>query len=230
MKTKICSKCKAEKSLNNFSPDNRYPGKDKYLAKCKDCKNQYERQKYAKSRIDSGKPYVELNRDKVATKYLEEKICKTCFIELPRGEFYKFKDGSLNPDCKVCAREKVKIKFKEQNSETREKRNKFIRDYYKANPHLVNEISRRKRLREKQATPKFAKISEINNIYKQAHKQGLTVDHIIPLNSKYVTGLHVEHNLTILPRIDNIKKGNRYWPDMPVIDTELKQLAERFYK
>ena len=42
------------------------------------------------------------------------------------------------------------------------------------------------------------------------------VDHIVPLKSKVVCGLHVEHNLRVIPGTDNIKKGNRYWPDMPV--------------
>jgi hypothetical protein len=41
------------------------------------------------------------------------------------------------------------------------------------------------------------------------------VDHIVPLRSKYVSGFHVEHNLQVIPKIDNLKKGNWRWPDMP---------------
>ncbi len=80
----------------------------------------------------------------------------------------------------------------------------------------------------KKAIPKWADFKKMNEIYKSADGE-FHVDHIIPLTSKYVSGLHTEDNLQLLPAKDNIVKGNRYWPDMPVIDKELKSLAERYY-
>jgi hypothetical protein len=41
------------------------------------------------------------------------------------------------------------------------------------------------------------------------------VDHVVPLRSKLVCGFHVAHNMEVMPAADNIKKGNRFWPDMP---------------
>jgi len=44
MKTKICTKCKKEKSLDKFNRDTRY-SKDGRQARCKICENVYERKR-----------------------------------------------------------------------------------------------------------------------------------------------------------------------------------------
>ena len=38
------------------------------------------------------------------------------------------------------------------------------------------------------------------------------VDHVIPLQGEYVSGLHVETNLRIVEGAENLRKGNRYEP------------------
>jgi hypothetical protein len=41
-----------------------------------------------------------------------------------------------------------------------------------------------------------------------------SVDYIVPLKHPLVCGLHVEHNLRVVPLVENILKGNNTWPDM----------------
>lgn len=78
---------------------------------------------------------------------------------------------------------------------------------------------RRSKLR--QATPSWASCALILGFYEEAAIMSQTtgivhhVDHIVPLTSKYVCGLHCEANLRVLPGAENISKSNRKWPDMP---------------
>jgi hypothetical protein len=41
------------------------------------------------------------------------------------------------------------------------------------------------------------------------------IDHIVPLQSKIVCGLHIGCNIQVIPAIQNHKKSNLIWPDMP---------------
>ena len=71
-----------------------------------------------------------------------------------------------------------------------------------------------------QATPIWADFDAILKIYEMAQSMRdsgvpCEVDHIIPLRSNLVCGLHVESNLQIVNPMTNNKKGNRWWPNMP---------------
>jgi len=57
--------------------------------------------------------------------------------------------------------------------------------------------------------PTYKDPEQIAAIYQQAAALGLEVDHVIPLRGENVCGLHVENNMQILTRAENIKKGNR---------------------
>lgn len=59
-------------------------------------------------------------------------------------------------------------------------------------------------------TPSWVDQDAVNAIYLRARELGQTVDHVIPLRGKNVSGLHVASNLQIVPRSFNSSKGNRF--------------------
>jgi len=77
-----------------------------------------------------------------------------------------------------------------------------------------------RRAKERRATPSWANAFFIHEAYELAalrtEMTGVEwhVDHIVPLQSKRVCGLHWEGNFQVIPAIENAAKGNRHWPDM----------------
>lgn len=87
-------------------------------------------------------------------------------------------------------------------------------------PHRNKRLATR-RAAQRNATPAWADHEAISRMYESAY--ALTratgvkhnVDHIVPLISPLVCGLHVEHNLRVVTQRENYSKNNRWWPDMP---------------
>lgn len=90
-----------------------------------------------------------------------------------------------------------------------------------ANPHRVTAKQVRRTATQLQATPLWADQKAIAQYYLIANylsaelNSPFQVDHVVPLRSKQVCGLHAETNLSILPAAWNAKKGNRTWPGKP---------------
>lgn len=105
--------------------------------------------------------------------------------------------------------------YYEKNCE-REKENSL--NWQKKNLDKKRATDNRRRALKKDATPPWADQAAINAIYTEAlrveQETGVKhhVDHIYPLQSDYMCGLHVAENLQVLPGAENIKKGNRIWP------------------
>ena len=71
------------------------------------------------------------------------------------------------------------------------------------------------------ATPEWADEFIISEIYDLADlRSRITgipwqVDHIVPIKSRIVCGLHTDANLRVITALENSSKGNRWWPNMP---------------
>ena len=163
------------------------------------------------------------------------KTCKKCGVEKMLDEFYMRVDGHRG-ECKTCWRAKSKKRYEEnpeqhaasvakwrkENAEKdRQVRRRATSKWFKANPAHVNERNARRHASKKRATPAWADPAAILALYELAQvrtrETGVQweVDHVVPLNNPLVQGLHCEHNLQVIPALDNVVKGNRHWPDMP---------------
>ena len=123
---------------------------------------------------------------------VEHKECSNCFNILPLKYFGKASTDKDNVRsiCKTCASRYQKA-YKQNN------RKKFSE--YQA----TREANKDKR------TPGWADLKKIKEIYLNC-PEDKEVDHIIPLQGKRVSGLHVEDNLQYLSKSENCRKGNRY--------------------
>ncbi len=87
--------------------------------------------------------------------------------------------------------------------------------YNKKYPEKRKAHRRARKLNMRQAMPSWETHANIALTYSLAAIAGDDVDHIVPLNSPLVCGLHCTDNLQCLTPLENMRKGNRIWPDMP---------------
>jgi len=91
------------------------------------------------------------------------------------------------------------------------------RQWKKDNAGYVNYNCNMRYVKKKQRLPSWADPEAIRKIYEDCAAlneehgpRSYHVDHIIPLQGKTVSGLHVENNLQILKASDNLAKSNNY--------------------
>lgn len=101
------------------------------------------------------------------------------------------------------------------------------------NPDKKRASTAKRRAVRLQAVPAWACMADVRRFYVLAEKltrdTGITanVDHIVPIQSPLVCGLHCAANLTIATEFHNKQKGNLWWPHMWGRDEELDmQLSE----
>lgn len=177
--SRICNVCRIEQDLDNFHNCKSFPLGKVYT--CKIC---------AKAKTKSwNKENPEKKKQNAASHYLNN---KEDYVERAAALAW----AKNNPE--------------KRNSSTRKR-------YWKNRAVNVAKIAE-KRAAKFRATPKWLseeQKQQINHIYHEATEltkaTGIKhhVDHILPLNSPVVCGLHVPWNLRPLPAKENAEKGNR---------------------
>lgn len=187
---KICTQCKTDLELSDFNK--RMKSIDGLQPKCKLCEKQnyFEKKDIYKER---SLKYREKNRDKVLAKKAEYRKANKELISEKRKDYY-------------------------EANKQRELDNRA--EYQKTFPDKCNAVTAKRKAIKLKATPSWANLKNIEQFYKQAQDTTSTtgvdhqVHHVIPLVSKLVCGLHCESNLSVITATENIKIGNRYWPNM----------------
>jgi hypothetical protein len=247
--SKICNKCKVDKSLYEFNKNS--SAKDGRHWMCRECAKQSNKDIAISN---------ELSYEESKNNLPEYKTCSSCKLEKSRSEFNKnrnSKDG-LQVRCQNCCLENyierrssirecnkiyrnthkdalseigklyylnnasdINARHREQYECNKTAASARNRAYHKANPWKVIARKAKRRSAKLQATPAWSETELIAELYLEANTrsktEGITyhVDHIVPLQSNLVCGLHCLANLQIITANENHRKNNRYWPDMP---------------
>jgi len=124
-----------------------------------------------------------------------------------------------NRQCKTCSYEKRQKYSSSEAYKEWKKKNKPSSKWQKNNKGKVNANTRKRQAAKLQRTPKWLSdfdllkmqcFYQLAAMYSKESGQQWHVDHIVPLQGKTVSGLHVPWNLQVIPANENIRKSNKY--------------------
>ena len=231
--SKHCKRCDTTRPASEFYKDKNT--KDGLYCNCKACHREITdawKASHKDAVNEIARRYRARNPDLV--KVSQSRSHKKAYAANP--EKHKARSRKNYAENKEAASE-YHAKYRADNAD---KKREYARKYYAANAEklklkssvrgqLVKVASRsinaeramRRVASKRKASPAWANLEAIRAIYAKADEATETtgikhnVDHIVPLQSRFVCGLHVEGNLQVMTRAENQSKGNRFWPDCP---------------
>ena len=135
---------------------------------------------------------------------IEIKQCPHCvkFLRYTAYGINKHSFAGIDSVCKSC-------KSKQNAAHYALSKDTYHKTYISLHRAEYTARNALRRARELKATPAWANIEKIKDIYRTC-PPGYHVDHEIPLRGELVSGLHVENNLRHLPALENLKKSNKF--------------------
>ena len=179
----------------------------------------------------TGKPCKEGHLEPRYTSSAECVICRraksTARHNEKRDEILE--QGRIRGKEKYHGDEKYRLKIlewqKQYREENRELRRESQRRYVENNKEKVKVGAIKYYYKRKKAVNAyssdeltefaFSEARELCNLRKEVTGFDWEVDHVVPLISKKVCGLHKWTNFAVIPASVNRSKQNTYWPDMP---------------
>jgi hypothetical protein len=163
---------------------------------------------------------------------MQIKTCKTCAVTKPVSAFYKQSTRGgfgVRGTCKECDNLKKKAyretlgtvlyeRKKQEYQRHKELRLAQKRHYRQTNKGKINALVAARKKVVRQRTPKWLtkddlwlvkEAYELATLRTKMFNTSWHVDHVLPLQGKTVTGLHVPTNLQVIPGVDNIRKKNK---------------------
>lgn len=213
-KRKLCTRCGITKPFSGF---NKHSGSsDGLQGYCKKCEREINFDKTAK-RIKDRPPRIRKIRDKE-----KEKAYATAWakanpekrLQISRRHRARNLGRVRASNAKWSAKNTDKINLKK--AQWRARNPASARSYRQRNKASINENTRQRRAQLNGAAVAWANTGKIIAFYVEAERLTVLtgikheVDHVAPLRSRLVCGLHCEDNLQILTKIQNLKKGNKF--------------------
>lgn len=231
---KVCIDCGEFKLFDFFHKRKDAP--NGYRNNCKVCrliqaeiyrdKNRDTINAKSKIRYEQNKPeilekailYYNKNRDIILEKRKNDRIINPEKVHALRKDYVNRNQEKIRLLSKRY-RERHKKRVSERKKLYREKNKdkvlKHKRQYYKENRAISAASSARRSAQKIKAVPPWVDMEKIKILYIEAKRltkeTGIlhVVDHILPLRSNIICGLHVHTNLRVITWEENASKGNR---------------------